>query len=89
MRYPIAIEPGDDKTAWSVVVPDLPGCFSAADEGLDEAIEAAKRAIEAWVETALDLGQDIPRPSPIKELQAKNGFKGWIWAVVEVDPPCA
>ena len=27
MRYPIAIEPGDDATAWGVVVPDLPGCF--------------------------------------------------------------
>ena len=24
MKYPIAIEPGTDTTAWGVVVPDLP-----------------------------------------------------------------
>ena len=46
MKYPIAIEPGDESRAWSVVVPDLPGCFSAADSGIDEAIENAKEAIE-------------------------------------------
>lgn len=37
MKCPIAIEPGSDTTAWGVVVPDLPGCFSAADEGIDQA----------------------------------------------------
>lgn len=31
MRYPIVIEAGDDATAFGVVVPDLPGCFSAGD----------------------------------------------------------
>ncbi|MBV5272223.1 MAG: type II toxin-antitoxin system HicB family antitoxin [Lamprocystis purpurea] len=30
MRYPIVIEAGDDRNAFGVVVPDLPGCFSAA-----------------------------------------------------------
>ena len=54
MKYPIAIEAGDNKTAWGVVVPDLPGCFSAGDSGIDEAIENAKEAIELWIETALD-----------------------------------
>ena len=39
MKYPIAIEPGDDESSWGVVVPDLPGCFSASDDGLDDAIE--------------------------------------------------
>ena len=36
MRYPIVIERGDDTHAYGVVVPDLPGCFSAGDT-LDEA----------------------------------------------------
>jgi predicted RNase H-like HicB family nuclease len=45
MKYPIAIEPGDESRAWRVVVPDLPGGFSAADSGIDEAIENAKGAI--------------------------------------------
>ena len=44
MRYPIAIEPGDDKHAFGVVVPDLPGCFSAGDS-LDDALAQARDAI--------------------------------------------
>ena len=86
MKYPIAIEPGDATTAWGVVVPDLPGCFSAADSGIDEAIDNAKEAIELWIETALDLGQSIPSPSLITELQHHHEYKGWVWAIAEIDP---
>ncbi len=86
MKYPIAIEPGGDKLAWGVIVPDLPGCFSAADSGIDEAIENTKEAIELWIETALDAGKDIPKPSPITNLQKKKEFKGYIWAIAEIDP---
>jgi predicted RNase H-like HicB family nuclease len=86
MKYPIAIEPGGDKLAWGVIVPDLPGCFSAADNGIDEAIEKAKEAIELWIESALDAGEDIPKPSSITDLQKKKEFKGYIWAIAEIDP---
>jgi len=86
MKYPIAIEVGNDKTAWGVVVPDLPGCFSAADSGIDEAIENAKEAIELWIETALDAGQSIPLPSAINDLQQNPEYDGWIWAIAEIDP---
>ena len=86
MKYPIAIEPGSEKNAWGVVVPDLPGCFSAADSGLDEAIDQAKEAIELWIEMALDRGQVIPKPSSLRDLQKKKEYKGWAWAIVEIDP---
>jgi predicted RNase H-like HicB family nuclease len=86
MKYPIAIDPGNDTSAWGVVVPDLPGCFSAADSGIDEAIDNAKQAIELWIETALDDNQDVPRPSSINALQKKKEFKGMIWAIAEIDP---
>lgn len=86
MKYPIAIEPGSDSQAWGVVVPDLPGCFSAADEGIDQAIENAKEAIELWIETAIDTGQAIPSPSSIATHQANPEFSGWVWAVAEIDP---
>ena len=86
MKYPIAIEPGSNKTAWSVIVPDLPGCFSAADNGIDEAIENAKEAIELWIEMTLDAGQDIPKPSSITSLQKKKEFRRYIWAIAEIDP---
>ena len=86
MKYPIAIEPGSDKKAWGVIVPDLAGCFSAADSGIDAAIEGAKEAIELWIEMALDANQDIPKPSLITDLQKKEEFKGYIWAIAEIDP---
>ena len=84
MKYPIAIEPGDADHAFGVVVPDLPGCFSAGGT-LDEAIDNAKEAIELWLETVIDDGGAVPDARPIAEHQAKPEFAGWIWAVVSVD----
>jgi predicted RNase H-like HicB family nuclease len=86
MKYPIVIKQGTDKTAWGVIVPDLPGCFSAADSGIDEAIDNAKEAIELWIEAALDDAKDVPKPSSISDLQKKKEFKGYIWAIAEIDP---
>ena len=83
MRYPVMIEAGDADTAWGVVVPDLPGCFSAADT-LDEAMAAVEEAAAAWIDAALDEGRAIPVPSPIQE--ASSGYPGWIVAFVNVDP---
>jgi len=89
MKYPVAIEPGSETTAWGVVVPDLPGCFSAADSGLDEALDNAREAIAAWMEEAIANGESIPRPSSIDALAKSGQFDGWIWAVVHVDPAWA
>lgn len=86
MKYPIAIEPGNDTTAWGVAVPDLPGCFSAADEGIDQAIENAKEAIALWIEDAISRSESIPKPSSITDLQKTSEYDGWIWAIAEVDP---
>ncbi|WMJ69668.1 type II toxin-antitoxin system HicB family antitoxin [Stenotrophomonas sp. 24(2023)] len=86
MRYPALIEPGDESTAWGVVVPDLPGCFSAGDT-LDEAIEAAEQAVLGWMDAALDAGRAIPRPSSPQQVAADAGREGnWILAYIYVDP---
>ena len=77
MRYPIAIEQGGDDQAFGVVVPDLPGCFSAGDT-LDEAVDNAKEAIEFWLETVIDDGGAVPLPKSIAEHQASQEFAGWI-----------
>ncbi|RBL82769.1 type II toxin-antitoxin system HicB family antitoxin [Streptomyces cavourensis] len=86
MKYPIAIEPGSDAQSWSVVVPDLPGCYSAADDGIDQAIDNAKEAIELWIEAAIDSGETVPAPTSIATHQSDPAFKGWVWAIVDVDP---
>src|SRR5271168_3506262 len=85
MRYPIAIEPQTDETAYGVVVPDLPGCFSAGDT-LEEAIAGAEEAGLAWIETALDGGDPIPPPSSLEAIRAKPEFAGWILSLVIIDP---
>ncbi len=84
MRYPIAIELGDESRAYGVAVPDLPGCFSAGDT-LDEAIDNAKEAIELWLETVIDDGESIPESGTIAQHQANPEYAGWLWAVVQVD----
>ena len=84
MHYPIAIETGTSTEAYGVVVPDLPGCFSAGDT-LDEAMENAKEAIELWLEVAIDDGMAVPEPRPLDEHQRKREFKGWTWGLVTID----
>jgi predicted RNase H-like HicB family nuclease len=85
MRYPIMIEAGDESTAWSVVVPDLPGCYSAGDT-LDEAVAAVQEAAAAWIDVALDEGRTIPRPSSIQDAVASGDYRGWMVGVVDIDP---
>ena len=86
MRYPIAIEPGDATHAYGVVVPDLPGCFSAGDT-LDEAMVNAESAVLAWMETTLDQGGTIPSASSLDTLrEAHPEFRDWVWALVTIDP---
>lgn len=84
MKYPIAIETGDDTHAFGVAVPDLPGCFSAGDT-LDEAVDNAREAIELWLETVIDDGGAVPMPGSIAGHQANPEYQGWVWAVVDVD----
>jgi predicted RNase H-like HicB family nuclease len=84
MRYPIAIEPGDATHAFGVVVPDLPGCFSAGDT-LDEAITNAAEAVALWMEERIESGELPPRAKPIEIHRKNRAWKGWVWAIVDVD----
>lgn len=85
MRYPIAIELGTDTTAFGVVVPDLPGCFSAGDT-LDEAMTGAEEAAAAWIDAALDGGEAIPGPTSLEAVRRKPEYAGWAFGVITLDP---
>ena len=85
MRYPVAIEAGTDDAAFGVVVPDLPGCFSAGDT-LDEALAGAEEAAAAWVDATLDAGAAIPTPSALDNLRLNPDFAGWTFGVITLDP---
>jgi predicted RNase H-like HicB family nuclease len=84
MKYPIAIELGDDTHAFSVIVPDLEGCFSAGDS-MEEAIDNAKEAIELWLETVIDDGGSVPAAQEISIHQKNADYQNLVWAIVPVD----
>ena len=75
MHYPVAIEPGTEMTAFGVVVPDLPGCFSAGDT-LGEAMEGAGEAVAVWIDAVLDAGGSIPAPSGMDAIRQNPDYAG-------------
>lgn len=83
MKFVIGLEPGTRRTAWGVVVPDLPGCFSAGDT-IDEAVDHAREAIELYCEVLAEDGKEIPAPKAFSVHQADPARKGWVWAIVDV-----
>jgi predicted RNase H-like HicB family nuclease len=88
MRYPVLIEEGTETAAFGVVVPDLPGCFSAGDT-LDEAIEAVKEAAAAWIDAALDSGLTVPPSSSIGTVRSLWCYKGWAVGIVDLEAEAA
>lgn len=83
MRYPIVIhkEEGSD---YGVIVPDLPGCFSAGDT-IDDAITQAKEAIECHIEGLIADGEAIPEPQMIELHQVNQEYAGGVWAMVAME----
>jgi len=49
-------EPGG---GYTVIVPSLPGCITYGDT-IEEAIEMAKEAIELYIESLRERGEEIP-----------------------------
>lgn len=84
MRYLIAIEIGDKEHAYGVVVPDLPGCFSAG-ETFDDALANAREAIDDHLEVLVEYGDANPTATEIEKHIANPDYAGWVWATVEVD----
>jgi predicted RNase H-like HicB family nuclease len=85
MLYPIIIHK-ESKSSYGVIVPDLPGCFSAG-ETLDEALANSREAIVLWMEMAIDDGNPIPKPGTLEKFQKNPEYSdAHAWAVVEINP---
>ena len=67
--YLAVVEPGDEKTAHGVWVPDLPGVFSGADEAGD-IIRNAVEALELWAED-----ETLPEPSDARAITAREDVR--------------
>ena len=60
-KYELIIFWSEEDERYVVEVPELPGCM-ADGETYDEAIGNAQEVISEWIETAKDLGREIPQP---------------------------
>ncbi len=60
-HYSLLIQWDDEDKIYVVSVPELPGARTHG-KTYEEAIKNAHEVIELWLETAKDLGWDIPQP---------------------------
>ena len=83
MRFPVVLHT-DDGVRYGVIVPDLPGCFSAGDT-FDEALDSVREAIELHLEGLIEEGGDVPVPRAIAAHRANPDFVNGVWAAVDID----
>ena len=83
MRFPVVLHT-DDGVRFGVIVPDLPGCFSAGDT-FDEALDSVHEAIELHLEGLIEEGGDVPVPRAIAAHRANPDFADGVWAAVDID----
>ena len=60
-KYELRIYWSADDNAFLAEVPDLPGCMTHGDTPA-AAAAAAQEAIGLWIDTARELGRDVPPP---------------------------
>ena len=61
VKYEIIIYWSREDEAFIAEVPELPGC-AADGETYQEALENVQVTIREWIETARELGREIPEP---------------------------
>ena len=61
LRYELIIYWSEEDDAFIAEVPELPGC-AANGATYAEAVASAETVIQEWLETAEELGREIPRP---------------------------
>ena len=66
--YPMIIRPlsKEEGGGYFAEIPDLPGCV-ADGETVDEAVRAIESAIVAWIKTAKEFGDPIPKSKNIAQ----------------------
>jgi len=60
-KYEMIIYWSEEDQSFVVEVPELPGCM-ADGPTYGEAVANAEKIIEEWIQTARELGREIPAP---------------------------
>ncbi len=61
IKYELVLYWSEEDEAYIVEVPELPGCM-ADGRTYEEAIKNSLTVIKEWIETAKEMGRDIPKP---------------------------
>ncbi|TRW49995.1 type II toxin-antitoxin system HicB family antitoxin [Aliidiomarina halalkaliphila] len=84
MKYPIAIEWGNEKQATGIVIPDIPGAITAGDS-YDEAYEMAQEVAHLMLTEIVEQGEAVPMPRSVEAHKANPEFEGWGWGLIDID----
>lgn len=89
MKPYIGIVSKDPDSAYGIVFPDAPGCFSAADE-LDDVFAMASEALSGWRQAMLEVGYPLPPRRDLRDMKADPSLED-LWRdavlVIAVPPP--
>lgn len=83
MRYPVVIHK-DESSDFGVIIPDIPGCFSAGDT-YDDALNNAREAIECHLEGLLLDNESLPVAASIEQWILNEDLKDGVWALIDID----
>ncbi|MBU4075941.1 MAG: type II toxin-antitoxin system HicB family antitoxin [Euryarchaeota archaeon] len=61
IKYEMVVFWSDEDEAYVVEVPELPGCMADGNT-YEEAIDNTLLVIREWMETAKEIGREIPKP---------------------------
>lgn len=83
MKFPVLIHKDPDSD-YGVIVPDVPGCFSAGAT-MAEALDNVLEALELHFEGLVADGEALPDAQEIDAHVANPDFAGGVWALVDFD----
>ena len=84
-RYPIVIYKDSDSD-YGMLVPDLPGCYTAGDT-IADVLRQAVEAIESHLEGMLRDGDPIPEPKNIAFHENNSEYADGLWKTITIKFP--
>lgn len=91
MKPYIGIVHKDPDSAYGISFPDVPGCFSAADE-LDDVFAMAEEALTLWTEAMLEEGHAVPATRDLSAIRTDPEWEESLATsafLIAVPAPCA
>ncbi|CAI8711799.1 antitoxin HicB [Pseudomonas chlororaphis] len=83
MKFPVVLHKDAD-SGYGVIVPDVPGCFSAGNTAA-QAFENVKEALSLHYEGLVADGEPLPQVHEVDVHIDNPDYAGGVWGVIEFD----